>query len=75
MNWRGRLLNTFETVVKLIRATKTTKGLKVRAVLDTTKYPTGTRPSKSELEAVQLTRSGWHGEWNYSIDPVPSLKD
>lgn len=73
INWRGRMLNTFQTVVKLIRATNTAKGLKVRAVLDEGKYPTGARPTDDEIKAVKLERSVWHGDWNYAILPVSSV--
>jgi hypothetical protein len=73
INWRGRMLNTFETVVKLIRATKTAKGLKVRAALDETKYPIGARPTDDEMNAIKLVRSVWHGDWNYTIHPDSSV--
>lgn len=72
INWRGRLLNTFETVVKLIRATKTAKGLKVRAVLDEARYPIGARPTADEMKSIKLERSAWHGDWNYMLLPVSS---
>jgi hypothetical protein len=41
MEWRGELLNDYETVVKLFSKTTTAKGLKVRCRLDRGKYPTG----------------------------------
>jgi hypothetical protein len=72
INWRGRRLESFETVVKLIRATKTAKGLKVRAVLDHSKYPTGVVPTKREMRAINIQRSPWHGDWNYAIRPQAS---
>lgn len=69
INWRGRALTCFETVVKLIQATKTTKGLKVRAVLDSAKYPAGEVPDDEETRALNIHRSPWHGDWNYTIRP------
>ena len=41
MEWRGELLNDYETVVKLFSKTTTAKGLKVRCRLDREKCPTG----------------------------------
>jgi len=38
MNWRGRPLTSHQIVVKLIGATVTKHGLKVKARLDTRKY-------------------------------------
>jgi hypothetical protein len=40
--------------VKLIAATRTQVGLKVKAKLDTNSYPGGIKVSKAELENVQL---------------------
>lgn len=69
INWRGRRLESFETIVKLIRSTKTAKGLKVRAVLDFSAYPTGKKPTKAEAKAVNIDRLPLHGDWNYVIKP------
>jgi Rhodopirellula transposase DDE domain len=40
-NCRGRALHNFETVVALIGHTRTATGLRVKAKLDTRRYPTG----------------------------------
>jgi hypothetical protein len=71
MNWRGKPLLTYRTVVELIAATTTKTGLKVGADLDTGYYPTGVKISDAQLAAVPLQRHDWHGDWNYSIMPVP----
>ncbi len=70
MNWRGKPLVSHETIVNLIAATTTRKGLKVRAELDTTHYPKGIKVTNEELESIQIERNKFHGEWNYSIRPV-----
>lgn len=67
MNWRGRPLTSHEVVVNLIGATKTRKGLKVRAHLDQGYYPIGAKVSDAELAAVHLDPHAFHGEWNYTI--------
>ncbi len=40
-NGRGKPLRTFETIVDLIGSTRTAAGLRVKAMLDKRKYPTG----------------------------------
>jgi hypothetical protein len=69
-NWRGRPLVNHETVVELIGSTTTSQGLRIRAALDTNRYPTGIKVSAAELAAVQLEPAAFHGEWNYTIRPT-----
>jgi hypothetical protein len=56
MNWRGRPLTTYRTIVELIGATTTRKGLKIQAGRDTEYYPTGVKVSDAELAAVHPPR-------------------
>ncbi len=70
MNWRGKPLVSHETIVNLIAATTTKKGLKVRAELDAGHYPTGIKVTDKELKTIRIFRDDFHGEWNYSILPV-----
>lgn len=70
-NWRGRPLVSREVVVSLIAATTTTKGLTVNAALDLGTFPTGVKVSDEDLAKVNLERSAFHGEWNYTITPKP----
>ena len=69
LNWRGRPLTSYETVVSLIAATTTSKGLKVHAELDNEKYPLGIRATTHMMENLALERVPFHGEWNYSLRP------
>jgi hypothetical protein len=69
INWRGKPLRTFRTIVQLIAATTTEAGLKVCAELDENKYPTGIKVSDAQLAAVNLSRHEFHGDWNYTITP------
>jgi hypothetical protein len=69
MNWRGRPLVSFRTIVELIAGTSTKKGLRIRADRDTEWYPTGVKISDAELATVPLALHDWHGEWNYTIRP------
>jgi hypothetical protein len=70
VNWRGKPLTSRETVVRLISDTKTKTGLVVRAELDEGLYPTGVKVTDEEMEALNLHRADFHGEWNYSIKPL-----
>jgi Rhodopirellula transposase DDE domain len=67
-NWRGKPLVSHKVIVQLIAATTTKTGLKVRCQLDENIYPAGVKVSDAELEAVNLTRHEFHGEWNYTIN-------
>jgi hypothetical protein len=71
MNWRGRPLTSHQVVVDLIGATTTRTGLKVRASLDEGAYPTGTKITDAELQAVPTAPHRFHGEWNYTIAGTP----
>ena len=74
MNWRGRPLRTYETVVNLIGSTTTRAGLVVRASVDHRPYPTGKRVSKQEMKALSIERDAFHGDWNYVIRPRPTAR-
>jgi hypothetical protein len=69
MNWRGKPLRSYRTVVQLIAATTTDTGLRVRAELDENKCPKGVKVSDAQLAAVHLSSHPFHGEWNYTISP------
>ena len=69
MNWRGRPLRSFETIVNLIGNTTNRAGLVVRARLDRRRYPTGRKVSAKELRALKIERDEFHGDWNYVIRP------
>jgi transposase len=71
-NWRGKPLLTYEVIIKLIAATKTTKGLTVQSMLDTHPYPLGRKISDEDMAAIRIERNDFHGEWNYTILPRPS---
>src|SRR5438874_1665392 len=71
-NWRGRALRTFETVVALIGHTRTAAGLRVKAKLDTRRYPTGCVVTHAEMRALALHPHAFHGDWNYELRPRPS---
>ncbi len=69
MNWRGKPLVSYETIVKLISSTKTDCGLTVHCDLDENRYEKGRKISNEEMEKLRLYKCEFHGEWNYSIIP------
>ena len=71
-NWRGKPLISHAVIVKLIAATRTKAGLKVRARLDTNSYREGIKVSRAELENIRLRPDSFHGDWNYTILPHPT---
>lgn len=72
LNWRGRPLINYETVVNLIGGTRTRTGLRVKAVLDTNEYATGIKTDVAELAGISLARHRFHPDWNYTIRPRSS---
>jgi transposase len=69
MNWRGRPLTDYQTVVSLIAATTTKTGLTVKARLDPKTYQRGIKVTAEEMNNVQIRPHQFHGEWNYTIEP------
>jgi transposase len=70
-NWRGKPLVSHQVIVDLIAATTTKMGLKVRAQIDSNRYPSGVKVSDRQFAALNIERHTFHGEWNYKL--VPSL--
>lgn len=69
MNWRGKPLRSYRTIVKLIAATTTKAGLTVKVRLDKRKYRKGMKVSEQVLKNLNLFKHEFHGEWNYTISP------
>jgi len=68
-NWRGKPLVTLQTIVQLIAATTTNTGLKVRCAIDPKTYPAGVKVTDREMDAINILRHSFHGDWNYTIRP------
>jgi hypothetical protein len=74
MNWRGRPLVSYRTIVELISGTTTSKGLQIKAMRDQGYYPTGVKISDAELSSLPIVRHEFHGEWNYTLKPEPIVQ-
>ncbi len=68
-NWRGRPLESTEIIVKLIGATTTTTGLKIKAALDKRSYKKGVTVTAQQMATVNIKPDKFHGDWNYRIAP------
>ncbi len=68
-NWRARPLVCYRTIVQLIAATTTNTGLTIQSEVDTGAYPKGVKVSDADIDALNLHRHEFHGEWNYTIKP------
>jgi hypothetical protein len=72
MNWKAQPLVSYRVIVDLISATATKAGLTVRCELANA-YPKGI--VDQEMAALNIARDAFHGEWNYTIQPIrPSNK-
>ena len=71
-NWRGEPLRDYQTIVRLIAATTTAKGLTVTCRLDRRSYKPGREVTKEEMARINIRPSRFHGEWNYVIHPHSS---
>ena len=72
MNWRGRPLTSYRTIIELISATTTDTGLQIRAERDTEWYAKGVKITNAAMDALPLTRHDWHGDWNYTLTASPN---
>jgi Rhodopirellula transposase DDE domain len=68
-NWRGKPLTSVQVIVNLIAATRTTKGLIVKAAIDDRKYDTGIAVTDEQMAKLYMKPANFHGEWNYTITP------
>jgi hypothetical protein len=71
MNWRGKPLRTYETVVSLIGNTTNSGGLVVKATIDRRRYPTGKKITPQQMRGLRIERHDFQGDWNYTIRPRP----
>lgn len=74
MNWKGEPLVSYETIIELIGATTTKKGLKVFARLDQNEYEGGIKFSDGEMAKLNLKTHELHPKWNYTIIPRNSTE-
>lgn len=69
LNWKGRPLVSYETVINLIGATRTKGGLRVKAALDAGTYELGVKIPDAEMERLNLRPHRTLPHWNYTLRP------
>jgi hypothetical protein len=69
LNWAGQPLESYETVLKFIRTTRTESGLRCRAWLDPRDYPTGLKITPEEKAQINLKPNRVLPNWNYTLEP------
>jgi hypothetical protein len=73
INWRGKPLTDYATIINLIASTSTDSGLKVYAQLDETAYEKAIKISDAQIAAINIQRDPFHGDWNYTIHPTATV--
>lgn len=74
VNWKGKPLVSYETIIKLISGTKTNTGLKIEAYLDKRDYELAKKFTDEEMEKLNLKSHSLNPKWNYSLMPSYSNK-
>jgi len=69
LNWKGRMLTDYSTIVKLISDTTTVKGLKIKAMIDGKVYERGKKVSNTDFESIKIAHDIKNPKWNYTISP------
>jgi hypothetical protein len=69
INWAGKPLRSFDTMLAYIRGTTTTTGLTVKASLLEGAYETGQGVPDTEMDKLNVERHTVCPNWNYTIRP------
>lgn len=68
-NWAGKPLDSYETILKYIRTTETTTGLKIKAEFVRKKYHTGVKVPESRMRELNIVSHKTFPLWNYTLSP------
>lgn len=68
-NWRGKPLDSYETIINYIKTTTTKTGLEVKASLVKKQYMKGVKISKDEFVQLAINKHQKLPQWNYTIEP------
>jgi hypothetical protein len=69
LNWQGKPLVTYDTVLNLIGGTHTRTGLRIKTRLDKHQYELGQKVSDVEMKRLCIQYHKTHPVWNYTITP------
>lgn len=68
-HWAGQPLDSYETILRLIRETKTQTGLRVRSYLISKHFETGKKISAEQMGQLLLLKHKVLPDWNYTLYP------
>lgn len=68
-HWAGQPLDSYQTILRLIRETTTQTGLTVRGWLVSKHFATGTKISTEQMGQLSLVKHRILPEWNYTLYP------
>ncbi len=68
-NWAGIPLDSYETILKYIRTTRTAWGLRVRTFLDRRTYRKGVKISDTQMRGISICEHQTLPRLNYAIRP------
>ena len=69
MNWQGKPLDSYATVVSLIGGTRNREGLRVKARLDRKSYEKGEKITDGQMAELNIVEHKVNPQWNYTIYP------
>ncbi len=69
LNWAGKPLRSWDTLLAYIQGTNTSTSLEVSAFLQDGEYKTGQKVSDAEMKTLNLERHAVCHNWNYTIRP------
>jgi Rhodopirellula transposase DDE domain len=69
INWAGKPLRTWETVLGYLRDTTTTTGLEVKALFQDKAYEAGRSVSNEAMQTLNLEHHAICPQWNYTLRP------
>ncbi len=69
-NWKGRPLDSYETILNYIRTTRTATGLRVKARLVMKRYTTGVKISLAQMKTIDLRPHKVQPQRNYTLHPT-----
>lgn len=69
-NWAGRPLDSYETILKYLRTTRTTTGLRVRARLNKKYYQKGVKITDEQMRQLSYEPDDVLPRWNYTLAPA-----
>ena len=68
-HWAGQPLDSYDTILRLIRETKTQTGLQVKSYLVPKPFLTGRKISAEQMRQLSLVKHRILPEWNYTLYP------